>query len=46
MKNNRATYYAHRTRLEKLKFKSWRLFVLAKILVFLVKTIADYLGQI
>ncbi|MGK5082708.1 hypothetical protein WDW37_05325 [Bdellovibrionota bacterium FG-1] len=46
MKSNRNNYYAHRIRLEKLKFKSWRLYVLVKILVFLVKTAADYLGQI
>ncbi|MGK5081909.1 hypothetical protein WDW37_01295 [Bdellovibrionota bacterium FG-1] len=46
MKSNRKLYYAHRIRLEKLKFKSWCLYVLAKLLVFLVKTVADYLGQI
>ncbi|MGK5082706.1 hypothetical protein WDW37_05315 [Bdellovibrionota bacterium FG-1] len=46
MKSNRTIYYAHRIRLEKLKFRIWRLFVLAKLLVFLVKTIADCLGQL
>ncbi|MGK5083403.1 hypothetical protein WDW37_08850 [Bdellovibrionota bacterium FG-1] len=38
-------YYSSRIRLEKLKLKSWRLYVYAKILVILADAISYYLRQ-
>ncbi|MGK5082127.1 hypothetical protein WDW37_02395 [Bdellovibrionota bacterium FG-1] len=38
-------HYSSRIRLEKLKLKSWRLYVLAKVLVILADAISYYLRQ-
>ncbi|MGK5083543.1 hypothetical protein WDW37_09580 [Bdellovibrionota bacterium FG-1] len=40
-----ANYYSFRLKLEKLKLKTWRLYVLAKILLFLADVVSAYLRQ-
>jgi hypothetical protein len=43
--NNNKRYYSYRLRLEKLKQETWILIVLARLLVFLVSLVSDYLRQ-
>ncbi|MGK5084910.1 hypothetical protein WDW37_16605 [Bdellovibrionota bacterium FG-1] len=45
MKRKNTRYYAFRLKVEKMKLKSWRLYVFAKILVFLLQLLADCLRQ-
>jgi hypothetical protein len=41
--NNNYSYYTYRIRLEKLKQKTWRLIVLARVLLLLILVISHYL---
>lgn len=48
MKNNYGStrYYFHRVRLEKLKQKTWRLVVLARVLLILATLVTYYIRRI
>ncbi len=45
MKNSITRYYSYRIRLEKLKQKTWRLVILAKLLVFLALVVRLLWGE-